>query len=226
MKQYIFLDLDGTLVKKDTLLLFVRFLIVHQLRFLRYLKYVLLPGLFFVLIPGHRGNYKSYFVRYFQGLSEENGQTKAKLFYEKYIKKHLNHQVLSCVEQLRFEGYEVVLSTASMDYYVNYIAKAQGYPYCICTELEVENGFYRGYLQTSNCKGLEKLSRIQKFLGTRDCKAIVITDHHDDLPLIEWCDKAYVVQPTSKLRRYILKNPGKIRDISQIVSEKKPAINN
>ena len=225
MKQYIFLDLDGTLVRKDTLFLFVRFLIAHQLQFLRYLKYVLLPGLFFVLIPSHRGNYKSYFVRYFQGLSEEKTLSEAKLFYEKYIKKHLNHQVLSCVEQLRSEGYQVVLSTASIDYYVNYIAEVHGYPYCICTELEVKDGFYTGYLKTSNCKGLEKLSQIQKFLGTRDCKAIAITDHHDDLPLIEWCDKAYVVQPTSKLRRYMLKNPGKVHDISQAVSET-PTINN
>lgn len=226
MKKYVFLDLDGTVVSKDTLFLFVCFLATHQLRFLRYLNYVLLPGLFFVLIPGFRGKYKSYLIRYFQGMSKEKGLSEAKLFYEKCVKKHLNHQVLSCVEQLRSEGYEVVLSTSSMDYYVNYIAEVQGYPYCICTELEVKDGFYTGCLQTSNCKGVEKLSQIQKFLGTKDCKAIAITDHHDDLPLIEWCDKAYVVQPTSKLRNYMLKNPRKVLGISQVISNKRDAINN
>lgn len=213
MKKYLFLDLDGTLVTKDTLFLFVRFLARQKSRLFRYILYVLLPGFVFTLLPKFRGKYKSYLARYFQGISTEEAIYAAKQFYKEYIQRYLNRSVLSLVEKLKAEGYQVVLTTASLDFYAKIVAEDHQYSFCISSELEVKNGCYTGRLKTANCKGREKLSRIKWLLGEKTYTAIVVTDHHDDLPLIEWCDKAYVTNPTNKLRKYLLESPEKVFEI-------------
>lgn len=168
------------------------------------LLYVLLPGIICFLMPKLRRKYKSYMSRFFKGVSRQWTRSIVNRFYMKYLQVHYNKTVLSLVNELKLEGWRVILATASFDLYADFVAKALKLDHCISTELEVKDGCYTGYLKTMNCKGREKLSRIKNYIGAKMCVTSVITDHYDDLPLIEWCDKVYIVNPSRKLSKYIL----------------------
>ena len=75
-------------------------------------------------------------------------------------------------------------------------------------------GRLTGRIIGRNCYGPEKLRRIRETLGRDNghWNVIVYTDHHSDLPLLEWADSPRVVNPSSKLRRVAVERGYQILD--------------
>ena len=64
------------------------------------------------------------------------------------------------------EGHRVVIVSASLDVYLQEVARMLGIDDVICTELEVdEAGRYTGRMLGGNCRGVEKARRLRAHLG-------------------------------------------------------------
>ena len=97
----------------------------------------------------------------------------------------------------------LVLASASFDIYVEGLGNALGFEHVICTKASWdESGRLTGKLLSANCYGEEKLQRVISWLSKNKYKNVdvVYSDHHSDLPILQFATKGVAVNPTKKLR--------------------------
>lgn len=96
--------------------------------------------------------------------------------FAKAISGEVNPKVTELLEKLRNEGYLLALASASPEMYCRLVAAILGMNYCFATEpISKQQSDYK------ECRGEEKLRRVESAEGEL---AVVVTDHHDDLPLL------------------------------------------
>ena len=74
------------------------------------------------------------------------------------------------MERLAFHrqaGHRCVLVSASPDIYLARVAAHLGFDDLICTEMEVQGGIVSGRMSTPNCHGEQKVLRLQRWLSGR-----------------------------------------------------------
>lgn len=102
-------------------------------------------------------------------------------------------------------GDRLILATASFDVVAERIARGLGIAEVVATRSSWrDDGRLTGRIDGLNCYGAEKLRRIESDLpGLRDGhEAVVYSDSHADLPLLQWADRAVAVNPSRRLRRW------------------------
>ncbi len=199
------MDLDGTITKRDTYIPFlVGFLLSYPARLWRVgsLPFaVVLHGL------GLRDNawLKAHFLAaVLGGAPRSEIDPWAAVFVERVVARGLRRKALSVIEHHRAAGHELVLATASLDLYVERLAKRLGFDMVVCTAAEWRsNGTLSGRIDGPNCYGDAKRAAFWSRVATaRDqLYLIAYSDHHADLPILTEADRAVAVNPTRKLLR-------------------------
>lgn len=102
-------------------------------------------------------------------------------------------------------GHHLILASASLDLHVQPIARALGFSDVICTKLAwTRDGRISGDLDGDNMRGDKKLAAVQRAVAAvesapRSALVIAYSDHHADLPLLRWANRAVAVNPTRQL---------------------------
>src|SRR6185437_13790262 len=102
----------------------------------------------------------------------------------------------------RQAGHRLLLATASLDLYVRPLARELGFDEALCTRAGwTAEGRIAGALDGGNLKGEAKLAAVRRVVpaGTAAPLVIAYSDHHADLPLLRWADRAVAVCPTARL---------------------------
>lgn len=206
-RKVIVFDLDGTLTKRDTYLPFLfGFLLRHPWRFLRALH---LPIAVAMHLIGWRSNtwLKTVFLRACMG-----GVSRAALtawinkFSAQVVSNELRTGALSQLQEYKNDDQVVlVLASASFDIYVDRIGQLLGFEYVIASEAEWGvDDCLTGELHSLNCYGEEKVKRIKTWLETVQHGSVDIaySDHHSDMPLLQFASAGIAVNPTDKLRSF------------------------
>jgi phosphatidylglycerophosphatase C len=69
----------------------------------------------------------------------------------------------------RREGHEVAIVSASLDVYLDEVARTLGVAHVLCTSLDRDaQGACTGALRGANCRGPEKAARLRALLGDED----------------------------------------------------------
>ncbi len=67
----------------------------------------------------------------------------------------------------RREGHQIVIVSASLDVYLDVVARTLGAAHLLCTSLDRDrDGNCTGRLRGANCRGVEKVERLRALLGT------------------------------------------------------------
>jgi len=102
----------------------------------------------------------------------------------------------------RQAGHRLLLATASLDLYVRPLARELGFDEALCTRAGwTAEGRIAGALDGGNLKGEAKLAAVRRVVPA-GCDApfvVAYSDHHADLPLLRWADRAVAVCPTAPL---------------------------
>lgn len=108
----------------------------------------------------------------------------------------INPQVNTLLDFCRAEGYLTVLATASPAFYCEPLAQRYGFDLCTSTSTSPRRSDY-----VEN-RGRAKLDGIMELPGQLD---IVVTDHHDDLPLLlaNGGGTNYLVNPSAETLRRV-----------------------
>jgi HAD superfamily hydrolase (TIGR01490 family) len=125
-------------------------------------------------------------------------------FVESVIRSDLRVAALAAIERHRAAGHRLILATASFDFYVRQLADRLGFDDVVCTLAERDaSGGLTGRIMHRNCYAEEKTRRVAEILaGERnDWEVVAYTDHHSDLPLLEWADVPRVVNPSREMHR-------------------------
>lgn len=85
-------------------------------------------------------------------------------FYDKVLSKKINLEVMERLKFHKEQGCHILLISASPEVYLKYFKKNSYIDMVIGTKLKIINGKYTNKIQGENCKGTEKVNRIQHYL--------------------------------------------------------------
>ena len=90
-------------------------------------------------------------------------------------------------------GHRLVMVSASLDLYLEDVAGALGFDDLLCTRPSVKQQVFDGFLTGGNCRGPEKVRRLQALLGNlKDYELYAYGDSDGDREMLAAADHAYL----------------------------------
>ena len=170
-------DVDGTLTTRDCVVPFL-----YRTRGLR-------PGLAFVrhpfsasraLVRRDRDTIKAMACTAFAGMHGEEVDVRGAAFAREIESRWLRPDTFARLRQHRELGHAVVLVSASLDPYLVPFGSSIGAEGVVCTELERDpNGVLTGQLAGPNCRGSEKVHRLETWLAASGMTDAVVWAYGD-----------------------------------------------
>ncbi|WP_027633463.1 HAD-IB family hydrolase [Clostridium hydrogeniformans] len=155
-----FFDIDKTIINGDSMILLIKYTVrKHPLALLklpRVFKDVILYRL--KLISLKEAKETMFFTLNYLNKKD------LKDFYENVLLKRMYKDGLKEVREKKSKGYKVVLVSASPECYIKYFNTIEEVDFVIGTILEETKDNYINEIVGENCKGEEKVRRINKFL--------------------------------------------------------------
>lgn len=191
-------DLDGTLIAWDCQLLFRHFVVRRQPWRGIFLPIFLLHAPLAKLLGTE--TMKRVFLSYLWGMDEAALHQCASKFADA-VMPAIYPEVKEMLEEHQRKGHFTILASASPEIYVREIGKRLGFDLSLGTEVEWGGLFP----ELSNHKGQAKVVRLHQVLppewfdagGLRGCHGY--SDSTADLPMLEICEDATVVNPGARL---------------------------
>lgn len=166
-RRLVVVDLDGTLVKGNTLHQYLRIGMVQSLKHSRYLTAIKMAGIG-LLRTLRLISHKQF---KFRSLAQVTPDTDFQQKFRDRINLMINHDVERLLEDMRKEGMTILLATAAADVYVPWIWDGE--------YLASDSA------QCREMRGDRKLQEVMRYMELNDMELYaVITDHSDDLPLL------------------------------------------
>jgi phosphatidylglycerophosphatase C len=162
-------DFDGTLTRRDTLVPFLA-TIAGRATLLRALT-AESPRLALAAVGrGDRDVVKErVLTRVLAGRSYADVEAAGRVFGAKLIRSAITSAGRDRIAWHLREGHEVVIVSASLDVYLDVVARSLGVAHLLCTGLVAdERGRCTGQLRGANCRGAEKVARLRALFGDDD----------------------------------------------------------
>jgi phosphatidylglycerophosphatase C len=188
LPQLAIFDLDGTIVKGDTLLPFLLWFAWRRRRVWPLLKIWPLLALYAVRLLSAKKAKEQLLVTFLQGEQETVINEHAERFVRGWVSRHLREEVVSKLREHQAQGHRVILLSASPDLYVAVVARYLGIPETIATKVQMADGSCRGLIVGDNCRGEAKLAALKAHLGEEVAPpgSFAYGDSDCDLPTLRW----------------------------------------
>ncbi len=164
------IDLDGTYVRCSTLKAYM----LHGLRYLVSKGRLIKASRVAMLLSLYALGRISHVEMKFKCLALIPRDEKMLRSFGANMRAKINPAVVKLVTKNIADGHKILLATASPDFYIPYIWDGE----FVATATDNNP-------DCTECRGENKLAAVNKWLSKNDCRLdTVITDHHDDAPLI------------------------------------------
>lgn len=197
-------DLDKTITRQGTWSRFVRHATGGGLGFWGKLPLAGVQAIKYKLGLADRASVKVRAIElYLAGRSRGELEKLANEFVAADVARGLRKEARAVIEAHRTAGDRLVIASAAVDLICDAMARELGFDGVICTRLcWSADGCLMPRLDGENCYGEEKLRRVEAFFeGQRpDGPIVFYSDHHTDLPCLNWADRGVAVNPSAKLR--------------------------
>lgn len=183
-------DLDGTLIDANSFHVWITFSAQRLLfrgSLLRLTKMVFWVGLRYARIVPHQ-TMKKYVLRVTSDFTLDT----LDLFAKKLKSKINDKTLLEIKPLLESDEYRVILATAAPIHYAERLARLIGITEVIGTNVNTEDPEWFEAIRENKLKALKEAIGDDLFQRV----ALLLTDHHDDLPLIEISDRVILVKPS------------------------------
>lgn len=195
----IVIDLDGTFLLGNSFERYFFFLAKSALSRLRFVGFLRL----LLLLMGRKLRLYSHST-FKRKVLQERGLDETQLHaFVTLLSKGVNPAVFDLFEKYRKMGYYTCLATAAPLVYARLIGEKYGFD-AVCATASV-NGNYADGSWVENIRE-NKLAYVESFLAKREVSIdVVITDHHDDLPLIKRAkESSIMVAPSVETVRCLI----------------------
>jgi HAD superfamily hydrolase (TIGR01490 family) len=203
-KSVVVFDLDRTVTKVDTYLLFLAFLALKRPS--RWIPSVSLVPAVIKHKLGYRDNAwlkERFWTVFARGLSDQEVRAAGARFSNIACRHLLRSGAIGVIENHRREDHHLLLASASFDVYVEPMGRLLGFHGVVSTKAEISKSFeVTGKLDGRNCYGAEKVRRVAEYIRSIGASgtSVAYSDHHSDLMLLESADRGVAVFPTKRLR--------------------------
>ncbi|MFT5874959.1 MAG: HAD superfamily hydrolase (TIGR01490 family) [Clostridium sp.] len=191
-------DVDFTLTKRETLVEFYFFMIKKNPRFIKYLPRSIFSSIFYVFKIYDASKAKKTFIRFIDGIEENEMKKIVKEFYEKRLSKILYNDGIVMMKKMKAQGYKIYLISASAEFYLSEFYNIKEVDKIIGTRFTTENGLHRNIIYGENCKGEEKVKRLKEVLKNENIEvdfenSYMFSDSLSDLPLFNLVGHPYLI---------------------------------
>ncbi|AJH01367.1 HAD family hydrolase [Clostridium beijerinckii] len=198
MKKLAIFDIDYTITKKETLMELFKYVIKKDKKNLRFLPRAIYCGIMYAIGIYDERKVKETFLRFIDGIKEEELAELVKEFYDERLKNILYDDALKMMKKLKNEGYDIYLISASPEFYVNEFYNIKEVDKVIGTKFGFENGTFVRKMVGNNCKGEEKVRRLKEALKDEKIEvdfkeSYMFSDSLSDKPLLDLVGKPYLI---------------------------------
>ncbi|MBN1777748.1 MAG: HAD family hydrolase [Clostridiales bacterium] len=207
LKTFALFDFDGTMIRGDSILLFMRYAWQKKLcGTFDLLRFAAAGGLFTLrLLSPKRA--KELGLRFLKGRNRAAYTRAAESFCETVLKPRLYPRAMEALRKHREAGDEVLLISASPTFYLEPLKQMLNLTEVLGTDMETDtSGRFTGRIVGLNCRGDEKPQRLQTYLNEAGAQLDFETssaygDSRHDLPMLKLCRHAYAVSPGKKMQK-------------------------
>ncbi|NRT79351.1 HAD family hydrolase [Clostridium beijerinckii] len=198
MKKLAIFDIDYTITKKETLMELFKYVIKKDKKNLRFLPRAIYCGIMYAIGIYDERKVKETFLRFIDGIKEEELAELVKEFYDERLKNILYDDALKMMKKLKNEGYDIYLISASPEFYVNEFYNIKEVDKVIGTKFGFKNGTFVRKMVGNNCKGEEKVRRLKEVLKDEKIEvdfkeSYMFSDSLSDKPLLDLVGKPYLI---------------------------------
>jgi len=205
-KTYALFDFDGTLIRGDSTLLFLRYAWRKKLcSVVDLFRFAVAGGCYvFRVLSSKRA--KELGLRFIKGRGQAAYADAVKDFCDTVLMPRLYPQAAETLQKHQAAGDEIILISASFSFYLKPLKQALGLTEVLATDLEIDaEGRFTGRIAGQNCHGEEKPRRLQAYLNKTGAQldfesSCAYGDSRHDLPMFALCKNAYAINPGIKLR--------------------------
>lgn len=185
-------DVDGTLTTRDCVVPFLR----RSLGTPRVVATLLRHPIWLVtaLIRRDRDRVKELAVGAFAGRSAVAIAAEGERFAADVEQRSMRPDSVARLAWHRRQGHQVVLVSASLDAYLRPLGERLGVDGVFCATLDVgADGNLTGQLVGRNCRGPEKVARLNAWLAGRDVELWAYGDSAGDRELLARADRPHLI---------------------------------
>ena len=184
-------DLDGTIIKTNSLIGFIKFAKGGFKTYSGFLFFLpILIAYRLRVFPNYLAK-ELIFSYFFKGMTESSFETLSKAFSLSYLDKNINKDAIKKILWHKKNGHEVVVVSASIESWIK--------PWCeindlqlIATKIESKDGLITGKFLSKNCHGKEKCNRIKKKYNLKNYDYIyAYGDSSGDKQMLELANESY-----------------------------------
>lgn len=209
MNGIVYFDFCNTLVSFETANEFVRYVISFEgtrSRFSSLIRNLISElHLLNIINSFHRSISvnKALWLYQLKGLSVECIHNYALSFYQERIKPALISPTIDKLIWYKDNNYKVIVVSGGYDPYIYIFSKEFSIDY-ICSRFLYKNGVFEGKIIGLDCMGVEKCNLIREYLYAHniDCnnlEQIGYSDSSSDLPMLQMCERRFVVMRNAML---------------------------
>jgi phosphatidylglycerophosphatase C len=178
-------DFDGTLTRRDSLVPFL----LHSSGVRRTARAAVASSLevtrALVLSRSRDRAKEALFARILRGRPVDELRAAGEAFADIIVPEKIKPAMWDRIDEHRRLGHEMVIVSASPEIYVEPIARRLGFAAAIATRLEVDaDGVLTGRLLGPNCRGAEKVRRLQEWMGEEIASLTAYGDSSGDRELL------------------------------------------
>jgi phosphatidylglycerophosphatase C len=189
-------DVDHTLTRRDCVLPFMRMVAGTPKVAIVILRH--LPQLIGVVVGRIDRDVAKASLVYslFAGRTLTHVSTKGRAHADDTFAAWLRPDTLARLRWHQSEGHTTAIVSASLGPYLHPLGKLLGVDHVLCTELEHDDatGVLTGRFAGENCRGPEKVARLQAAIGTRPAEVWAYGDSAGDREMLAWADHAQLIR--------------------------------
>lgn len=197
-QKFAIFDIDKTVIHTDSMFQFLKYGIRRHPSTTPVILKVVLHSLLYKLRLLEAEKAKSAYFHAMRHLDDAD----LKHFYETELKPAIFPDALKEMQLKKSKGYHILLVTASPDAYMRYFAELPCVDAVIATKLSVRDGRFTSMIEGNNCKGEEKVNRIQQYLSEQRLaidydSSCAYSDSLSDLPMFRLVKHKYLINQKS-----------------------------
>ena len=210
MEKLAIFDIDYTITRKETLMEFFKYLVSKDIKNIKFLPRALYSGLMYGIKVYDEKRVKECFLKFIENIDEKELAILTKSFYDERLSTILYEDAVNMIKKLKNEGYMVILISASPEFYIKEFYAIKEVDLIIGTKFIFENGKFVRKMSGNNCKGEEKVKRLEKVLKEKNIKAdfkksYMFSDSLSDKPLLDLVGNPYLINYKKHNKFEILK---------------------
>ena len=195
MEKLAIFDIDYTITRKETLM---EFFVSKDIKNIKFLPRALYSGLMYSIKVYDERRVKECFLKFIDNIDEKDLAKLTKSFYDERLSSILYKDAVDMIKKLKNEGYMVILISASPEFYIKEFYAIKEVDLIIGTKFAFEGGKFVRKMDGNNCKGEEKVKRLNEVLKEKNIKAdfknsYMFSDSLSDKPLLDLVGNPYLI---------------------------------